>query len=346
MKNINILCCYYVHGMEGSRRDFLLLKEKVEETFNLLFKNSGNNDNYNFHYGYCSNDNSLLKTHSEYKLLIKRSFKELNKFLEKKVLIHFKNENEEKFNKFENTQCNLYFSIIGHSLGGLISRGVIKQIYSSYKNENVIYENYFDYLKSKFPFVTAIKPCSFMTLASPHLGSRANNESGGLYKNFEKTAYRVYCSQFLLSGNIGKIFIYQDNQENDEKPVLIQLSQKEYMDACGKFPNRTLISCVRHDLPVRFCSTIGNLDHPINQFAEEHILLEDGINDTKICSYSGYEESNLDYYQKEVFNEKVSKNMFYKNTKLLPPPNIDEQIKTALNKINNKNINSDSNYGK
>ncbi|OUM61583.1 hypothetical protein PIROE2DRAFT_62412 [Piromyces sp. E2] len=287
----------------------------------------------NFHYGYCSNDNATLRTHFEFKVLVDKSFKELQRFLEDNALSNFKKENQEKFNNFENIPCNLYFSIIGHSLGGLISRDVVKHLYSTFEKENVQYENYMEYIKKKFPFITSIKPCTFLTLSTPHLGSLACNESGSIFKFVEKTAVRMYCN--MLSGRIGKVFTYRD-AKGDEKPTLIRLSQKEYMDVYKKFPNRTLVGCIRHDIPVKFCSAMGNLEHPIQEYDEEQLLIDEskGKADTRICSYAGYEGQELEYYRKEIFNESVSKNMYYRDTRHLPSPDIEEQIKTGLKKIN------------
>eukprot|EP00833_Pecoramyces_ruminatium_P018508 jgi/Orpsp1_1/1192540/evm.model.d7180000094079.1 len=343
MTIINILCCYYLHGLDGSEKDFQSIKAKVEEIFNLLFlKANDSNDIKNFHFGYCSKDNSNMKSHSELKVLVDKSFKELDNFLINTALINFEKDNQEKYNNFENIQCNLYFSIIGHSLGGLISRGVVKKIYSEFEKENVKYENYFEYLKNKFRFISSIKPCSFLTLSTPHLGSLISNESGGLFKSGVKSAIRTYCGYF--SGSIGKTFIYKDGNKN-EKPGIIQLCQKEYMDTYAKFPNRTLIGCVRNDIPVKICSAMGSISHPLPKYEEEKLLVDESKSDTRICSYSGYNKGEeLEYYQKEIFNERVSKNMYYNDTKLLSSPNIDEEIKIGLEKINwEKNNQSKSN---
>ncbi|ORX46913.1 hypothetical protein BCR36DRAFT_405519 [Piromyces finnis] len=294
------------------------------------------NDVINFHYGYCSNDNAKIKTHAEFKVIVDKSFKELNRFLEENALHNFKKENEIKYNNFENITCNLYFSIVGHSLGGLISRDLVKKIYSPFEKDTTQYTNYFEYLKTKFTFLTTVKPCSFLTLSTPHLGSLACNESGGIFKTAEKTAVRMYCN--YLSGKIGKVFTYKDGKKGNEKPTLIRLSQKEYMNAYENFPNRTLIGCIRHDIPVKFCSAMGNIEHPIDAYKNENLLIDEkkGKADTRICSYSGYEGQELEYYQKEIFNEKISKNMYYPDTKHLPSPDIEEQIKNGLKKINYK----------
>ncbi|KAG4095630.1 hypothetical protein H8356DRAFT_996592 [Neocallimastix lanati (nom. inval.)] len=342
MTSINILCCYYLHGLDGSEKDFQCIKSKVKENFNLLFQEANKSNNIkNYHYGYCSNDNANLKSHAELKVMVDKSFNELNNFLENIVLSNFKNDYQKEYNNFENIPCNLYFSIIGHSLGGLISRGLAKKIYSEFEKDDSKFENYFEYLKKKFTFISTINPCSFLTLSTPHLGSLVNNENGGLIKFSMKTFSRTYCN--FLSGSIGKTFIYKDNK--NKKPGLIELCQKEYMDAYAKFPNRTLIGCVRNDIPVKICSAMGSIHHPLPEYEEEKLLVDNSKSDTRICSYSGYNEGEeLEYYQKEIFNENSSKNMFYNNTKLLPPPNIDKEIEEGLEKIkSNKDNKSKSN---
>jgi len=158
-------------------------------------------------------------------------------------------------------------------------------------------------------------------------GKLKNWHLGAQVKTGEKTAVRMYCN--WLSGSIGKLFTYKDAKPG-KKPSLIRLSQNEYMECFGRFPNRTIVGCVRFDIPVKFCSAMGDIHHPVNEYADDHILVED---DTRICSFAGYEGEDLEYYKKEIFNETVSKKMYYPDTKHLPSPDIDEEIKVGLEKI-------------
>jgi len=345
MTTVNLLCTYYLHGLDGSQEDFQRIKAKVQETFNTVFNKSKENSNvFNLNYGHCSEKNSHKKSREEFQVLVETSFKELNMFLEETVLDKFKTDNEKEIN-FENVQqYNLYFSIVGHSLGGLISRGVIKAIFSKFEKDNIQYENYFEYLKQKYTFLNNIKPCSFIALSSPHLGTVTGNELGDISARIMKFCSSFFCKH--LSGKIGKTFIYKDGKDN-EKPVLIKLCEKEYTNTYAKFPNRTLVACIRHDIPVKFSSAMASLDMPLYEYKKNHLLIDNDTSDTKILSYSGYEGETLNYYQKEILNEKVSKDMFYVNTLNLQPPNIDQQIKDGLEKLKNKKIKNltTENYG-
>jgi len=346
MSIVNLLCTYYLHGLDGAENDFLNIKTKVEETFNVLFNISKENNNVvNLHYGYCSKDNERKKSHAEFGKLVEISFKELNKFLEDIVLDNFKENTKEKIN-VDQVQCHVYFSIVGHSLGGLILKGVVKSIFSKFEKDEIQYENYFEYLKQKYSFIHDIQPCSFITLSSPHLGTMTSHESGGISKRFMKFGSKFFCR--YLSGPIGKIFMYEDATKDHEKPILIQLCEKEYMTTYEKFPNRTLVACIRHDIPVKYSSAMGDLEMPLYEYQEKHLLIEKDQADTKILSYSGYESEALKYYQKELFNEVISKDMYVSDTLYLPLPNIDEQIKKGLEKLNLKeNVDSiKESYGK
>ncbi|OUM61581.1 hypothetical protein PIROE2DRAFT_12361 [Piromyces sp. E2] len=334
MTTVNLLCTYYLHGLDGSEKDFQKLKGKVEETFNALFSSPKENSSIvNLNYGYCSGNNAHRKSHAEFSVLSEISFKELAQFLEEKVLDSFKKDHEEKIN-FETVQhYHLYFSIVGHSLGGLISKGVIKSIFSKFEKDNTTYDNYFEYLKQKYSFLSDIKPCSFITLSSPHLGSLTGKESGAISKRIIRFGSNFVCK--FLAGSIGKVFLYRD-AKGDEKPVLIKLCEKDYMDTYMKFPNRTLIGCIRHDIPVKFSTAMGSIDMPLPEYEKNHLLIENNTPDTNILSYSGYDDVLLEYYQKEIFNEKVSKDMYSSSTLNIPPPNIDQQIKDGLERLKKK----------
>ncbi|ORX41803.1 hypothetical protein BCR36DRAFT_587742 [Piromyces finnis] len=172
-----------------------------------------------------SNSNSYIKSHYSIEILAKNLLNEVKQNLEneifpafeKKIIskytkkedkntqnkeIHNENNNKENSNEikkikysekekkilFEDCQCNLYISVLGHSLGGLIMRYFIKLLYDSNNNingtsnsssnsiENVNDEicnslTFIDGLKQKYPYIKNIIPCSYISVASPHLGS-------------------------------------------------------------------------------------------------------------------------------------------------------------------------------
>jgi len=380
MKKLNVLSCYLIHGLGGENKDFALVKERLEETFNELFKKGDNNEISNIINCYCTNANSGMKANYPFEIMFENEFNEYSQYFEN-ILIKDLKHNERKYNKFEDVECDIYISFSGHSLGGNVSRGLITKLYSSFSKNNEIYENYFEYIKKEYPFIRAVKPCSYLSLSSPHLGSLVSppNKSCSFIKKAEKSAVKSFIN--LVVGDVGKQLTFQDekikiktnnknipngNESIKGKKVskysLMNCCNKESMDALAKFPNRTLTAFLRYDLQVKYCSAMGCIETPLPSLLEneKEILIDNKTNDTRIVMYSGFEGSELEYYQKELFNEEVSKNFYYKNTKVVPSPNIDEQIKRALinkrkhnrkknneqtNNKNNEEINNTEKYG-
>jgi len=357
---INLLCTYYLHGLDGRQEDFQAIKDKVEETFTSLF-NTNVDDNetvngeeghedkiINHNFGYCSYTNAEKKSHEAFPVLTERSFKELQVFLEDNVLNQCQKEVEEEKEKNINNpeggeeevkyHYQLYFSIAGHSLGGLILRGVVQHIYLPFQKDGITYDSYFDYLQQRYAtFLKAIIPCSMVMLSAPHLGVMLRSESGQLGPRIFQHISKFFCK--YLAGDIGKMFIYRDaSSNNGGKPTIIQLNDPASIKAYAHFPNRTLMGCIRYDMPVKFSSAMGSIDQPIREFEKNGAMVEGGKVDTRMLFYSGYEEgAELEYYQKELFNEKISKGLFYSTTtQHRPNPNIDEQIREGLEKLQSK----------
>ncbi|OUM61585.1 hypothetical protein PIROE2DRAFT_12365 [Piromyces sp. E2] len=317
MKGLNILYCYLLHGLDRSKEDYEFIKEKTETVFNKVFSNQNeSNEIQNLIYGHCSTSHTGTKSRQHLCVTSKNDFIEFSEYFENTILKEIK-ENEEKYNNFEGVECHIYISISGHSLGGLISRGLIKNIFSPYTREDVQYENYFEYLKKKYSFITDIKPCSFLTLSSPHLGSRVAEPA--------KANNELAVRDELIKNN---------EYFKDKRPILCQFCDKEYMDALAKFPNRTLTGFLRYDLQVKYCTAFACLESPLNDLMKEkdsNVFDERKVVDTKIVAISGYQEgSEIDYYKKELFNERVLKDFYYNDTRYLDSPNIEEQIKQNL----------------
>ncbi|KAG4103199.1 hypothetical protein H8356DRAFT_1647346 [Neocallimastix lanati (nom. inval.)] len=340
MKELNILYCYLVHGLDRSKDDYGFIKQRTEELFGKVFENQENKEIQNLIYCYCSTSHTGLKSRDHLIVTSRNDFIEFKEFFENTIIKEL-NDNKEKYNNFEGVKCNIYISISGHSLGGLISRGLIKNIFSVYTFDNVQYDNYLDYLKKVNSFITDIKPCSFLTLSSPHLGSLVSGASttSSIQKKIEKIGTHVFCD-YLIS-NIGKELVFKDdkikNNEyfKDNKPILYQFCEKEYIeDALAKFPNRTLTGFLRYDLQVKYCTAFACIESPLEELKQEKDSIipdENKTVDTRIIAISGYNDGpEFDYYKKGLYNEKVLEGFYYDNTRILEPPNIDEQIKQNL----------------
>lgn len=341
MKVVNILYCYFVHGVDRTKADFEVIQKKTEEIFQNTFNHQEDADVKNLIYGYCSTSHTGSKSRDHLCVTSKNDFIEFGEYLEKTIL----KELQEKYNwEGEGIQCNIYISITGHSLGGVICRGLIKNIYSTYSpkegEENVQYDSYPDYLKKTYPFLTTIQPCSFLTLSSPHLGARVAEpgKAKSILKKLEKFASRV-STDYLMS-YVGKELAFRDDRiknneyyEKKQQPVLFQFCDKDYMDALAQFPNRTLTGFLRYDVQVKYCTAFACLENYMKDWKEEkdtNVFDEKAVG-TKIIAISGYQEGEeWEEYKKFLYNEQVLKDFYYQDTRILEPPNIDEQIKNNL----------------
>jgi len=369
MKKLNVLSCYLIHGLGGENKDFTAVQQNLEKTFEQLFKKDDDNEVSNIINCYRTSANSGMKSTFPLETMFENEFNEYIKYFEDTLIKDLKS-NESKYNKFEDVDCEIYISFSGHSLGGNVARGLITKLYSMYTKDNENYENYFEYIKKEYSFIKAVKPCSYLSLSSPHLGSlvSAPNETSKFIKKLEKKVVKSFIN--IVIGDVGKQLTFQDDkivsktdnkdtQNNsdttkDKQPSkysLINCCNKESMDALARFPNRTLTAFLRYDLQVKYCSAMGCIETPLPSILENEkdILIDDKTNDTRIVMYSGFEGSELEYYQKELFNEEVSKDFYYKNTKVVPSPDIDDQIKRALinkrkqNEKNKEQTNNESN---
>jgi len=350
MKKINVLFVYFIHGLNGQNKDFMNVKIKLEEIFHKLFNVNENDGNIqNVVYSYCTNSNSGMGATFPLETMFENDFKEYINYFEKSLVNNVKRI-VEKSGDNDGVECNLYISFSGHSLGGNVARGTIAKLYSPYTKEGSgeSFENFFEYVKKEYPFISNVKPCSFLSLSSPHLGSLVAepNEASKLIKKAEKILVKTFCN--VVIGDVGKELTFQDEKIEKKsstknssdsiknkisKYAVINCCDKTSMDALARFPNRTLTSFLRHDLQVKYCSAMGCIETPLPSILSNNkeILVDDNHNDTRIVMLSGFNEDQvLEYYETEVFNEKVSKNFYYNNTKIVSSPDIDNQINRAL----------------
>ncbi|KAL9645329.1 hypothetical protein ABK040_002528 [Willaertia magna] len=156
----------------------------------------------------------------------------------------------------------IYFSVVGHSLGGLIIRAMIKLLFFDLLDENsmlcketftkntqndfILYRNY--YLQNIEPYII---PTSFLTLSTPHLGSR--RPGGSLFKR----SYRFLSHTFMkLCGKTGKELKFKDATILEECLLYkMSIPDSDFIKALLKFKYRTLVSAVHFDIIVPFPSS-------------------------------------------------------------------------------------------
>jgi len=199
-----------VHGLHGSANDFDRMVKKMEARKHLIV--------------YCSKANEgITPTQAGVDVGGKRLAEEVENLTKKLVTEHPKLR---------------YFSIVGHSLGGLFSRYAIGVLYEN---------NYFDTYK--------LTPKHYISLATPHVGSRRPPRS-----NWNKLVCFVTRTIFSKTGT-------QLMLEDDDEPLLLKMTYEDsiFMKALKQFEHKILYANVTNDIQVPF-STASIL--PKNPYLE------------------------------------------------------------------------------
>ncbi|KAJ1551361.1 hypothetical protein HK096_000701 [Nowakowskiella sp. JEL0078] len=185
------------------------------------------------------------------------------------------------------TKLEIYFSFIGHSLGGLISRFALRSLLG---DDSVIWkegdgvdvqkgpslfkivENSSLGVGKKMGLSISLNPLSFMTVCTPHCGSRRASLPTWIGKNLS-TMVQLYSSNMMgITGT--ELFMKDgevDDDENfrttspaeyslptaktvykiDKEPVLWRMAKSNgpYMGSLSHFKTHTLVACLQNDLP-------------------------------------------------------------------------------------------------
>ena len=195
----------FVHGFEGTGHDFDNAELAIKSTFRELGENVETfkvQANSNFGGTYDGIENGATRV---WKDIMKR-VKLLGGLLAK-------------------------ISIIGHSLGGLYARYLLRLLDDCFL---------FDHVEPHF----------FITLATPHLSVR-RMQSYPLDRAFQAIAQRV-CQTT-------KELCLEDNPIN---PILYRMTDKSFLQVLGKFRHRILYSNVRNDFQVPYSTSSISIENP------------------------------------------------------------------------------------
>jgi len=189
---------------------------------------------------------------------------QFDKLLSDKVIVHCSNRNMHKLTLdgidvmgerlaqevIEEINRRPYIkkiSFVAHSVGGLVARYAIGRLYRPPKqtSENA-QQNLTDENRGT---IYGLEAVNFITVASPHLGSRGNKQVPFL---FGVTAIEIFacCIIHLIFGRTGKHLFLTDN--DDGQPPLLQRmvdnwGDLQFMSALRAFRRRVAYSNVRHD---------------------------------------------------------------------------------------------------
>ncbi|KAH0979247.1 hypothetical protein GBA52_006424 [Prunus armeniaca] len=140
-------------------------------------------------------------------------------------------------------------SFIGHSVGGLVARYAIGKLYRPPKSENSEHSSPNGSEEDPRSTLCGLEPMNFITVATPHLGSRGNKQVPFLFgvPAFEKVASAVIHLIFRRTGR--HLFL---NDDDDGKPPLLKRMIEDYdecyfMSALRSFRRRVVYSNVGYD---------------------------------------------------------------------------------------------------
>lgn len=173
--------------------------------------------------------------------------------------------------QWKETRLNLF--LIGHSLGGLILREVIKR------------------LECETNLLTFHRPHSIVTIATPHLGTKSQ-------KNPPREFGVPKVTAFL--GETGEDLMWKNN-------VIKEMLTLPYLQGINRFEKFLILSNICHDLFVPYCTSSIKEKNP---FMKEGITLKKERNYPSIVQVSEGEKSH-DLLSALVSWRKRSKSLFY-----------------------------------
>ncbi|KAH7433982.1 hypothetical protein KP509_07G095700 [Ceratopteris richardii] len=139
-------------------------------------------------------------------------------------------------------------SFVAHSLGGLIARYAIGQLYNPFDSS---YQQYDDTFHGA---ILGLQPVNFITVATPHLGSRGSRQLpllGGL-SFLEKVA--VLGAHWVV-GRTGNHLFLTDGSEL-QAPLLLRMvrdcTEGQFLSALGSFERRVAYANMNFDQVVGF----------------------------------------------------------------------------------------------
>ena len=148
----------------------------------------------------------------------------------------------------------VYFSIVGHSLGGLIARNALGQLYGT-------------------AFWERITPLGYYSFATPHLGART------------KWARRGRYAAHLLSKEAGTSIHELLLQDKPQMIHAMSVPDSSYMIALASFRHRTLVGTSHHDFSVPFATALIRDSNPYPVPAWNHYNM-------KILAVRGFVEQD------------------------------------------------------
>ena len=254
-----------VHGLHGLPSDWDYFAERLQQRYRQQHA-SPNNAIFILK----SACNSAFKTHHGLQAMSERLAKEVSAFLQRHVKPYiftlYHQQQQQQQEEGERLHVRLILSMVGHSLGGLIVRAVLPLLFDT--NDQRLRSATIHSALPSDRIHLDILPCSYMSVSSPHLGSRRPvNTDSPWYQRAKNNAVSIYL-KFII-GSTGRELGLMDHmvmrQQQEEvqaeqdlirSGLLMQMSdgQSSYVQGLLRFPYRTLIGH-RQDITVPLCSS-------------------------------------------------------------------------------------------
>lgn len=239
-----------IHGLWGSYKHMKSMKTVFNEKFGKVREIGDYLNNIEETIFFAPKQNALFKTFDGIEIIGYRTLIELCHFIE-------------QFHKRNKDARITKVSVVGYSLGGLVARFVIGKCFTEFK----------DFFKNIEPFV-------FMTVASPHLGIQFYEKSR-FNSWILNPIKKILGSTFL--GKSGRELFIIDSGNNE--PMLVRLSQNEYLYALSLFKHRIVMANVKNDRTVAFYTAFITDRDPfiesgntLKYFFEKNIPMENSYN--------------------------------------------------------------------
>ncbi|KAI8817265.1 putative serine esterase-domain-containing protein [Fimicolochytrium jonesii] len=244
-----------VNGNHGSTHDF--------DNFALSLPQQAANETLPPVFHLQSTTSQGWQTHDGIVMMATRAAKEAVTWMRENVLPNMPKGDGD-------VRCKLYLSVVGHSLGGLIARYLIKLLLEDASPTNS-HTSLLHLLPSDDTNIT-LHPLTFMTVCTPHLGSRRTT-----LNHWTAPFFRSIVANYLkfAAGTTGKELYMVDgdrlpNTSNDDEwsddpavPLLLRIShpRSTYVAALKRF-QIVLISAIQNDIPVGYLSAAITAIHP------------------------------------------------------------------------------------
>ncbi|KAJ7974836.1 alpha/beta-Hydrolases superfamily protein [Quillaja saponaria] len=140
-------------------------------------------------------------------------------------------------------------SFVAHSVGGLVARYAIGRLYRPSESENIKDSSTDGSKENSSGTICGMEAMNFITVATPHLGSRGNKQVPFLFgvTAFERVASSVIHLIFRRTGRHLFLTDYDDGKPPLLKRMIEDNSECYFMSALRAFKRRVLYSNVAND---------------------------------------------------------------------------------------------------